>query len=116
MPVLTGKAAPYPRKLFWRYKANHQRAMRDGDWKILKIKENSFLFNVADDPMERANLKTKHPDIFTRLAADWTAWNTTMLPEVRESSTGGISADQLADHIGAALPSLEPDPGMDWPK
>jgi hypothetical protein len=29
------------------YKANHQRAMRDGDFKYLKILDNAFLFNVA---------------------------------------------------------------------
>ena len=90
--------------------------MRDGDWKILKIRDNSFLFNVADDPMERANLKSKHPDIFNRLAAEWNAWNTTMLPEVQESNTGAITADQYADHIGATPPSREPDPSTDWPK
>ena len=54
LPMLTGNAAPSPRKLFWRYKANAQRAMRDGDFKFLKILDNTFLFNVVDDPMERA--------------------------------------------------------------
>ena len=51
-------AAPAPRKLFWRYKANWQRTVRDGDFKYLKILDNIFLFNVVDDPMDRANLKT----------------------------------------------------------
>ena len=114
LPVLTGKAAPSPRKLFWRYKANHQRAMRDGDWKILRINENSFLFDVAADPMERANLKDRHRDVFTRMVAEWNAWNVTMLPEVRESRTGGIAADEQADHIGAVAASPEPDPMKDW--
>jgi arylsulfatase A-like enzyme len=115
LPVVTGKAAPIPRKLFWRYKANHQRAARDGDWKILKINDNSFLFDVVADPMERANLKDRHPDVFDRLAAEWDAWNATMLPEVRESSTDGITADVQADHIGASRPSQEPDTAKDWP-
>ena len=115
LPVMTAKAAPIPRKLFWRYKANHQRAARDGDWKILKINDNSFLFDVVADPMERANLKDRHPEVFQRLAAEWNAWNATMLPEVRESSTGGITADTQADHIGASHVSLEPDTAKDWP-
>ena len=59
LPALTQSAAPVPRKLFWRYKANAQRAMRDGDRSILKILDNTFLFNVVDDPMERANLKDR---------------------------------------------------------
>ena len=57
--MLTQNAAPVPRKLFWRYKANAQRASRDGDYKYLKILDNTFLFNVVDDPMERANLKER---------------------------------------------------------
>jgi hypothetical protein len=87
--------------LFWRYKANAQRAARDGDYKFLKILESTFLFNVVEDPMERANLKERRKDIYDRLVADWYEWNTSMLPEVNESSTGGFTGDQLADHIGA---------------
>ena len=34
LPVLTQASAPVPRKLFWRYKANAQRAVRDGDYEI----------------------------------------------------------------------------------
>ncbi len=116
LPVLTGAAAPFPRRLFWRYKANHQRAARDGDWKILKIADNTFLFDVAADPMERANLKARHPDVFERLAAQWDAWDAVMLPEVRESFTEGFTADQLADHIGAHPVSPDPDPTATWPK
>ena len=39
-------------KLFWRYKGNAQRAARDGDFNFLKILDNTFLFNVVDDPLE----------------------------------------------------------------
>ena len=101
LPVLTQNAAPLQRKLFWRYKANAQRAARDGDYKYLKILDNTFLFNVVDDPMERANLKERHKDIYDRLVAEWYQWNATMLPEVDESNTGTFPGDQLADHIGA---------------
>jgi arylsulfatase A-like enzyme len=99
LPFLTETAGPIPRKLFWRYKANAQRAARDGDWKYLKILDNTYLFNVADDPMERANLKNRHKEIYDRLVAEWLAWNATMLAEVDESSTGGFTGDQFADHI-----------------
>jgi len=37
--------------------------MRDGDWKFLKILNNTFLFDVVQDPMERANLKGRHSGI-----------------------------------------------------
>ena len=39
LPMLTGAAPIRPRTLFWRYKANAQRAIRDGDMKFLKILE-----------------------------------------------------------------------------
>jgi arylsulfatase A-like enzyme len=115
LPTLTQDAAPVPRKLFWRYKANAQRAARDGDWKILKINENTFLFNVADDPMERANLRERHRDIYDRMVSEWNDWNSTMLPEVRESFTDAFTGGQLADHIGAKPPSDDMDSGSSWP-
>ncbi|MEN3339051.1 MAG: hypothetical protein V7647_2727, partial [Acidobacteriota bacterium] len=74
LPMLTGRAAPVPRTLYWRYKANAQRASRDGDYKFLKILDNTFLFNVVDDPMERANLKDRRPDVYAALVARYRAW------------------------------------------
>jgi arylsulfatase A-like enzyme len=115
LPVLTTDAAPAPRKLFWRYKANAQRAARDGDWKILKIQENTFLFNVVDDPMERANLRDRQRDIYDRMVAEWNAWDAGMLPEVRESFTEQFTAATLADHIGARQVTLDPDLSQTWP-
>jgi arylsulfatase A-like enzyme len=109
LPVLTQNAAPIPRKLFWRYKANAQQAARDGDFKYLKILDNTFLFNVVDDPMERANLKERHKAIYDRLVAEWHEWNATMLPEVDESRTDNFTGAQLADHIGTQKASGKAD-------
>jgi arylsulfatase A-like enzyme len=100
LPMLAGNAAIVERKLFWRYKANAQRAARDGDYKYLKILDNTFLFQVADDPMERANLKERRKDVYDRIVAEWHAWNATMLPEDDASSTDNFTGAQLADHIG----------------
>jgi hypothetical protein len=101
LPILVDNATVQPRKLFWRYKANAQRAARDGDWKYLKILDNTFLFNVVDDPMERANLKLRRKDIYDRLAGEWQQWNAGMLPETETSNTGNFTGGELADHIGA---------------
>jgi len=60
LPHLDG-APPEPRSLFWRYKSLWQRAARIGNLKYLKIVDNTFLFDVAADPMERANLKDRRP-------------------------------------------------------
>jgi arylsulfatase A-like enzyme len=97
---LSGREAVTPRLLFWRYRHNQQRACRDGDYKFLKIRENTFLFNVATDPRERANLKDRLPEVYSRLAGQWEAWNATMLPEDPDSFAEGYSAKLLADRIG----------------
>jgi arylsulfatase A-like enzyme len=100
LPILTGEAPLQSRTLYWRYKANAQRAIRDGDMKFLKILNNTFLFNVVDDPLERANLKGRQPEVYERLVNKWLEWNQTMLPEVDESGTGGNTGATWADHIG----------------
>ena len=81
LPALTENAAPRRRKLFWRYKANAQRAARDGDYKFLKILDNTFLFNVVEDPLERANLKDRDKELYDGIVAEWQDWNASMLPE-----------------------------------
>jgi arylsulfatase A-like enzyme len=100
LPLLTEAAAPVPRKLFWRYKYNDQQAARDGDWKYLKILDNTFLFDVAQDPMERANLKERYRDVYDGLVAEWNKWNATMLPLDPQSFTLGFTGAELADHFG----------------
>lgn len=101
LPWLTAKRPPMPRKLYWRYKANHQRAMIDRDYKFLKIAENRYLFNVASDPLERANLKDREPARFAAMQKAWRDWNATMLPEIDASFAEGVTADRQADHIGS---------------
>ena len=103
VPALLRNAPPVERKLFWRYKYMGQRAVRAGDMKYLKIGKNSFLFNVVEDPLERANLKDRLPEVFKKLEADFEAWNATMLPEDPEAASATLSADQLADHYGNEL-------------
>jgi arylsulfatase A-like enzyme len=100
LPALLQKAAPVSRKLFWRYRMNAQRAMRDGDMKWLKIRDNTFLFNVVSDPLERANLKDRQPELYRKLVAEYEAWNATMLPENPAANTFGFDGSQLADHFG----------------
>jgi arylsulfatase A-like enzyme len=97
---LVGDAPPVPRRLYWRFHANAQRAMRDGDMKWLKIRENTFLFNVVSDPLERANLKERQPEVYQRLVAEYDAWNGTMLPENPSSYSEKINGKQWADHYG----------------
>ena len=99
LPALTG-AAPVERTLFWRYKTHRQRAARIGNYKYLKIIDNTFLFNVVEDSLERANLKERRRDIYDRLVAAWEAWNAKMLPEVPDSFAESYTGAQLADRYG----------------
>lgn len=109
LPILMGTEPIARRELFWRYKANAQRAARDGNFKYLKIRENTFLFNVVDDPLERANLKNREQMVYDRLVHDWFDWNKTMLPENADTYTRGYDASETADHYGAQRAGSKPD-------
>jgi arylsulfatase A-like enzyme len=98
LPFITQNAQPVSRRVYWRYRSNAQQAVRDGDMKYLKINENTFLFNVADDPLERANLKNKQPDVFKKLVDDYNEWEKNMLPLDPGANTYSFHANQLADH------------------
>ena len=110
LPDLAQGAPIVPRKLFWRYKANCQRAMRVGDSKFLKILDNTFLFNVVDDPLERANLKDRQRDVYDdswasgTLERDDAAGNSEKLSR----RTGA----EMADHIGLKPVPRDPDPDL----
>jgi arylsulfatase A-like enzyme len=110
LPSLTANAAAVDRKLFWRYKGKWQRAARIGDYKFLKILDNTFLFNVVEDPLERANLRERHKDVYDRIVAEWQAWNGSMLPEIAESFTRSFTGEELADHYGSQKANEAPDP------
>ena len=99
LPILTRNSEPIPRKLFWRYKANAQRAARHGNHKFLKILDNTFLFDVVEDPLERANLKARKKDVYRQIVREWYEWNVSMLPEIKESFTASFDGKDLADHF-----------------
>lgn len=97
LPILEGHAAQTERSLFWRYKSQTQRAVRQGPWKYLKINDNEFLFNVEEDARERANLKEHQPAIFAGLRRQWEEWNEQLLPITAEIYSHGLSPDIQAD-------------------
>ncbi len=109
LPFLTQGAAPVPRRVYWRYRLNAQQALRDGNMKYLKINGNTFLFNVVDDPLERANLKDHQPEVYKKLVQDYDEWQATMLPLDPAASTYGFQPNQLADHYSPE--AVPPRPG-----
>ncbi|HZF17402.1 MAG TPA: sulfatase-like hydrolase/transferase [Steroidobacteraceae bacterium] len=88
LAVWLGEATARPRRIYWRYKANEQAALRDGDWKYLKLAGREHLFDLAADVRERANLKDRDPERFARMKADYGAWDKTMLAYPPESVSG----------------------------
>ena len=57
----------FARPLHWRMNHRGQRALRDGDWKYLRVDGNDYLFDIAADERERANRGAREPE---RLARD----------------------------------------------
>lgn len=78
--VLVNPEIIFERTLFWRFKANSQAAIRKGDYKYLAIGGREYLFNLKEDPHERAQLQTLEPDKFKDLKTAWQDWNAKMLP------------------------------------
>ncbi len=78
LPVLRNPAIKIDRPMYWRMKHRDQRALRDGDWKYLKVDDAEYLFNLANDERERANLAKLHPQQFNEMRDRWIAWNKTM--------------------------------------
>lgn len=68
-------AKPLPgRRLFWR--AGAKRAVRDGDWKLVRERNRFELFNLADDPGERQDLAQIHSGRVEELERAWREWET----------------------------------------
>jgi len=80
LPLLRDAAAALPRAMHWRMNHRGQRALRDGDWKYLRVDGHDYLFNIADDERERANRGGLEPQRLQAMRDAWLAWNQTMPP------------------------------------
>jgi arylsulfatase A-like enzyme len=78
LPVLRQPAQAFRRPLHWRMKHRDQRALRDGDWKYLRVDGIDYLFNIAADERERANRAPREPERLAALRQAWEHWNETM--------------------------------------
>jgi arylsulfatase A-like enzyme len=80
LPVLRDPGHSFSRPLHWRMNHRGQRALRDGDWKYLRIDGNDYLFNIAADERERANLAARDPQRLEQMRVAWERWNDGMPP------------------------------------
>jgi len=86
LPVLRDAGHSFERPLHWRMNHRSQRALREGDWKYLRVDGNDYLFNIPGDERERANLGKKEPERLERMRQAWEDWNATM-PAIPEDAT-----------------------------
>ena len=80
LKVLREPAQRFERPLYWRMNHRGQRALREGNWKYLQVDGHEYLFNIAKDERERANLAPREPQRLERMRAQWEAWNASVPP------------------------------------
>ena len=93
--VLKKPTETFHRPMHWRMNHRGQRALRDGDWKYLRVDGNDYLFNIPADERERANQGQQQPERLVAMKADWEAWNASMppIPDDATVSLGYSSKD-----------------------
>ena len=84
--VLKQPKHSFERPMYWRMKHRGQRAMRDGDWKYLRVDGHDYLFDITTDARERANLGNHQPQRLAAMRAQWEAWEATMPPIPEDAS------------------------------
>jgi len=94
-PVLRNPDHVFHRPMHWRMKHRSQRALRDGDWKYLRIDDIDYLFNIPGDARERANKARREPNRLLAMRSSWEAWNATMpaIPQEAAVHLGYSSKD-----------------------
>ncbi|MFZ9640065.1 MAG: sulfatase [Hylemonella sp.] len=80
MPVLQSEDREFDRTLFWRMNHRGQCALREGDWKYLRVDGHDYLFNIPADERERANLGKREPERLLAMRGAWEEWNASMPP------------------------------------
>ena len=96
MPVLRDPGYSFHRPLHWRMNHRGQRALRDGDWKYLRVDGNDYLFNVPGDERERANRAPREPQRLAQMRQAWEQWNATMPPIPTDATVSlGFSAKDM---------------------
>jgi len=81
LPCLTGKKKKPPHEtLFWRNGQNH--AVRKGNWKLVKMRDQIGLFDLSSDIGESRDLKEQRPDVLKQMQDAYERWNSQMVEPV----------------------------------
>ena len=110
LPMLTQNAAAVERRLFWRYKANAQRAARDGDYQVFEDPRQHVSLQCGGGPDGARQPQRRGARMFT---TGWRRSGTNgtrpCCRKIDASSTDNFSGDELADHIGTQKTSGKAD-------
>lgn len=89
LSILANRAPKVERTLLWRntLQGFTQRAVRQGDWKLLIDGAQEFLFNLREDVTERTELGARHPDRVRRLRALIEAWEQDVNTEAKQGQS-----------------------------
>lgn len=83
MPICTKNQKETERTFYWRtFQRANQKAIREGNWKYLKVENEEYLFDLSVDPGEKSNLKNTYAEIFNRLKNEFALWEKTVLTPV----------------------------------
>jgi arylsulfatase A-like enzyme len=93
LPLLQDGAQRMERTLFFRYTlpARRQRAVRQGDWKLMLDGANPMLFNLADDVGERNDLAYQRTDIVRRMFPLIATWEQDVDAEAKALATSAAA-------------------------
>ena len=78
VPLCQGPRVQLDRTLFWR--TLREDAVRQGAWKYLRTGKDELLFDIPNDPGERADLAAHQPEKLASLREEFRRWNAGVLP------------------------------------
>ena len=111
LPIASGQTPAVERTLFFRVTgARAQRAVRQGDWKLLLDGGGVFLYNLRSDIGERNDLAKERPEIARRLRPLILEWEKDVDSEAKTSSNyqAPAAAPGLGPGRGAPPASTTP--------
>jgi arylsulfatase A-like enzyme len=80
LQILEFPERTFQRDLFWRMKFRDQKAVRSGAWKWLSVEGNEYLFDLAKDQRERANVARREPARLASLKKLYSDWEASLPP------------------------------------
>ncbi|MCA9186189.1 MAG: sulfatase-like hydrolase/transferase [Pirellulaceae bacterium] len=89
IPYLTGTVTTRPhQRLYWRMQHKQTLAMRDGDWKLVRLPDQpQQLYDLANDLGESHDLANERPRLLATLSAALDKWNAELVAPAFPGST-----------------------------